>query len=173
MENLRQIGFLLLALTLTSCSGGKERAESAKSPGALSVASTGTTSAQPSSLCSLFTKAEIKEFLGTPVGDGEVAGPLGSACQWDGSSAGDEAVYAQIQLINGTRYWEKHTGAKGYEVLRGIGKEAFVASSLGAGWEAGTVTDKAVVFVSLSGGSASRDTAVRFLRSTLERLGMK
>jgi hypothetical protein len=96
---------------------------------------------------------------------------MDSACQWEGNSAGDEGVYAQIQMINGTRYWEKHTGAKGYEVLPGIGKEAFVATSLG-GWEAGTVTDAAVVFVSLNGGTASRDTAVKFLRSTLERLGM-
>jgi len=95
---------------------------------------------------------------------------LDSACQWDGNS-GEDGVYAQIQMINGTRYWEKHTGAKGYEVLPGIGREAFVATSRG-GWEAGTVNDKAVVFVSLNGGTASRDTAVKFLRSTLERLGM-
>ena len=167
-----EISFLLLALTVTSCSSGKDRAESAKSPGNPSVESPGKTATSPSRLCSLFTSAEIKEILGVPVGAGYVAGPLGSACQWDGNSAGDEGVYAQIQLINDTHYWEKHTGAKGYEVLRGIGKEAFVASSLG-GWEAGTVTDKAVVFASVSGGSASRDTAVKFLRSSLERLGMK
>lgn len=166
-----EIGFLLLSLTMTSCSGGKERAGSAKSPGAPSTVSPGTTATAPSRLCSLFTTAEIKEILGAPVGDGKVAGPMDSACQWEGNSAGDEGVYAQIQLINDTHYWEKHTGAKGYEVLPGIGKEAFVATSLG-GWEAGTVTDKAVVFVSLNGGSASRDTAVKFLRSTLERLDL-
>jgi hypothetical protein len=165
-----QINLLMLALIATSCTSGKERAGSAKSPGAPSAVSPNTTAAAPSSLCSLFTPTEITEILGAPVGEGKVAGPLDSACQWDGNSAGDDGVYAQIQLINDTRYWEKHTGAKGYEVLSGIGKEAFVASSLG-GWEAGTVNDRAVVFVSLSGGSASRDTAVKFLRSTLERLG--
>ncbi|HEY3025661.1 MAG TPA: hypothetical protein VGJ55_05890 [Pyrinomonadaceae bacterium] len=167
-----ELGFLLLALTVTSCSGGNERAGSVKSSGNSSAARTGTTATSPSRLCSLFTSVEIKELLGAPVGEGHVAGPLDSACQWDGSSSGDDPVYAQIQLINDTHYWEKHTGAKGYEALRGIGKEAFVASSLG-GWEAGTVTDKAVVFVSVSGGSASRDTAVKFLRTSLERLGMK
>ena len=171
MKKFRRIGFLVLALTVTSCSGAKERAESAKSPNAPSVASTSTTAASPSRLCSLFTTAEIKDLLGTAVGDGKVAGPLDSACQWDGNSAGDEGVYAQIQLINDTHYWEKHSGAKGYEELKGIGKEAFVASSLG-GWEAAAVTDKAVVFASVNGGSAGRDTAVRFLRSSLERLGM-
>jgi hypothetical protein len=167
-----EIGFLLLALSIASCSGVKEHAASAKSPGNSSGAGTGTTTTPPSRLCSLFTTAEIKDVLGAPVTDGKVAGPLDSACQWDGISAGDDAIYAQIQLINDTRYWEKHSGAKGYEVLHGIGKEAFVATSLG-GWEAATVTDKAVLFVSLSGGSASHDTVVKFLRSTLERLGMK
>ena len=164
-----EIGFLLLGLTLTSCSGGK--AGSANLPGAVSTASPGSTANAPSRLCSLFTTAEIKEILGAPVGVGKVAGPMDSACQWEGNSAGDEGAYAQVQMINGTRYWEKHSGAKGYEVLPGIGKEAFVATSLG-GWEAGTVNDKAVVFVSLNGGSSNRDNAVRFLRSTLQKLGM-
>ncbi|MFL6230287.1 MAG: hypothetical protein ACJ741_16055 [Pyrinomonadaceae bacterium] len=164
-------GFLLLALTTTACSSVKEPAGSAKSPDTPSVGSTGSTAGATNRLCSLYTAAEIKEILGAPVGGGETAGPMGTACQWNGSSAGDDGVYAQIQLINDTRYWEKHTGAKGYEVLRGIGKEAFVATSLG-GWEAGTVTDKAVLFVSLNGGSASRDSAVKFLQTTLERLGM-
>lgn len=113
---------------------------------------------------------EERVRLGVPVGEGKTAGPMGTACQWDGNSAGDNAVYAQIQLINDPHYWEKHTGAKGYEALQGIGKEAFVATSLG-GWEAGTVTDKAAVFISLNGDSSSRDSAVKFLRSTLERLG--
>ena len=167
--NKLEIVLLLLGLTMTSCSGGK--AGSANLPGAVSTASPGSTANAPSRLCSLFTTAEIKEILGAPVGEGKVAGPMDSACQWEGNSAGDEGVYAQIQLINGTRYWEKHSGAKGYEVLPGIGKEAFVATSLG-GWEAGTVNDKAVVFVSLNGGSSNRDNAVRFLRSALQKLGM-
>lgn len=171
MVNFRRAESILLLLLMTSCSGGGERAESAKSSNNQSVTSTGTNAATTNRICALFTATEIQDLLDAPVGDGKTAGPMGTACQWDGNNAGDEAVYAQIQLINDPRYWEKHSGAKGYEVLPGIGKEAFVASSLG-GWEAGTVTDKAVLFVSLSGGSASRDAAVRFLRSTLERLRM-
>ena len=112
-----EIGFLLLALSIASCSGVKEHAASAKSPGNSSGAGTGTTTTPPSRLCSLFTTAEIKDVLGAPVTDGKVAGPLDSACQWDGISGSDDAIYAQIQLINDTRYWEKHTGAQGYEVL--------------------------------------------------------
>jgi hypothetical protein len=163
--NLQQIGLVLLALTTASCSGGKAR-EPASSPDTPSMVIDGKPTVSSGRICSLFTAAEIKALLGASVGDGKVTGPLGSACQWDGT----EGVYAQIQLINDPQYWEKHTGAKGYAVLRDIGKEAFVASALG-GWEAGTVTDKFVVFVSLSGGSASSDSAVGFLRRTLERLG--
>ena len=170
MENLRQIGLVLVLFTIASCSGGKGRDAPVNSTAVPPVASEGVPTASSGRICSLFSAAEIKALLGASVGDGKVTGPLGSACQWDGSSDGDEPVYAQIQLINDPQYWEKHTGAKGYAVLRDIGKEAFVASSLG-GWEAGTVTDKFVVFVSLSGGSASSDSAVGFLRRTLERLG--
>jgi hypothetical protein len=166
MENPRQIGMVLLAFTTVSCSGGKVRDEPANSPSAAFVMTDGKTTASSGRICSLFTAAEIKALLGASVGDGKVTGPLGSACQWNGT----EGVYAQIQLINDPQYWEKHTGAKGYAVLRDIGNEAFVASSLG-GWEAGTVTDRFVVFVSLSGGSASSYSAVGFLRRTLERLG--
>jgi hypothetical protein len=166
MENSRQIGLVLLALTTASCSGGRGRDAPVNSTAVPPIASEGVPTASSGRICSLFSAAEIKALLGASVGDGKVTGPLGSACQWDGT----EGVYAQIQLINDPQYWEKHTGAKGYAVLRDIGKEAFVASSLG-GWEAGTVTDKFVVFVSLSGGSASSDSAVGFLRRTLERLG--
>jgi len=171
MKRLWQIGFLLLALIITSCNVGKERAESAKSSANSSPASSATTAKPPSRLCSLFTTAEIKELLDASVGDGYVTGPLDSACRWDNDRSDETAIYAQIQMMD-PQFWEKHTGAKGYEVLHGIGKEAFVASSLG-GWEAGTLTDKAVVFASVNGGSASRDTAVKLLRDTLGRLAMK
>ena len=86
-----EIGFLLLVLSIAGCSGVKEHAASAKSPGNSSGAGTGTTTTSPSRLCSLFTTAEIKDVLGAPVTDGKVAGPLDSACQWDGISAGDDA----------------------------------------------------------------------------------
>src|SRR5947209_14738358 len=100
-----ELGVLLLALTLTSCSGGKESAESAKSSGNTSAASPGTAAnATTSRLCALYTLAEIKELLGAPVRAGEVAGPMDSACQWNVS--GGEGGYAQIQMINGTNYWE-------------------------------------------------------------------
>jgi hypothetical protein len=167
MEKSRHFIFLLLALAITSCSGHIARTGLTNSTPP--KVNPGATSTPPGRLCSLFTSAEIKDLLGVAVDEGKVAGPLDSACQWDGT--GVDGAFAQIQLINDTRYWEKHSGAEGYEVLKGIGKEAFVATSLG-GWEAATVNDKAVVFVSLNGGATSRDLAVKFLRISLDRLGM-
>jgi hypothetical protein len=171
MKSLCKQVAVIVILAMMGCAGLNQDNRSAPANSSR-VDETKKTNTTTSRLCSLFTAAEIKDFLGAPVGDGKAAGPMDSACQWDGDSSDDQAVYAQVQLINDTQYWEKHSGAKGYEVLHGIGKEAFVASSLG-GWEAGTVNDKAVVFVTVSGGSASRDIAVKFLRASLERLHMK
>ena len=118
-------------------------------------------------LCSLFTTKEIQELLGAPVGAGKVAGPLGTACQWDGSSDTD-ATYAQIQVIEDTSYWSKPSLAEGYKALSGIGKEAFVVPEMG-GWSAQALTDTAVNAVAVNGGTATSDTAVKLLRLLLER----
>ncbi len=169
MEKFRQMAFLLLlALTAASCSGETERAEKVSSPGTTPAASTSTSAAPSSGLCSLFTTEEIKELLGAPVGAGKVAGPMDTACHWSGSTDA-AAVYAQIQVINDTSYWSKPTLAKGYEALSGISKEAFVVPELG-GWSAGAVTDTAVVSVAVNGGTADRDAAVKLLRLFIERL---
>lgn len=171
MKQLQRIAFLWLVLMVASCSGIKQHAESARSPATSSEANSSTTNAPPSRLCSLFTATEIKELLGASVGDGYVTGPMDSACRWDNARSDESAIYAQIQMMD-TDSWEKHTGAQGYAVLHGIGREAFVASALG-GWEAGALTDKNVIFVSINGGASSRDTAIRFLRDTLARLSLK
>jgi hypothetical protein len=118
-------------------------------------------------LCSLFTTAEIKEFLGASVAAGRMAGPAGTACQWSGAGEG-VAAYAQIQVIKGTEYWTAPSTAKGYEAVSGIGKEAFVVPEAG-GWAAGALTDAAVLGAALSGGKASKESAVRLLRALLER----
>jgi hypothetical protein len=159
---------IVLLPVIGACSGSKAGSDNA-TPAANPAAEAGTsTSASTNKICALYTPSEISGILGATVGDGEAAGPMATACQWSPKASGD--VFAQIQIIPGTKYWEKHTGAQGYEVLKGIGKEAFVAMALG-GWEAGTVTDNTVVFVSLNGGTASRNSAVAFLKSTLVKLG--
>lgn len=157
------ISVLVLALLVAGCSSGPNPGGTGANPGATPAASP----ASQEGLCSLFTREEIEELLGTPVENGDVAGPLGTACQWNGSA--DDSAYAQVQVISDTTYWEKPTLAEGYEQLDGIGKEAFVVPELG-GWRAGAVTDASVIMVSVSGGTSNRDTAIRLLRSSLERL---
>jgi hypothetical protein len=124
-------------------------------------------SADSSPLCGLFTAQEIEATLGAPVGAGSVAGPLGTACQWNGSSS--DATYAQIQVIEDESYWSAPTLGEGYEELSGIGQEAYVIPELG-GWTAGALTDKGIVAVALNGGTASHDSVIQFLRDVIARL---
>ena len=84
-------------------------------------------------------------------------------------STSDMAIYAQIQVIKDTSYWNRPTMAAGYEALSGIGKEAYVVPEAG-GWSAGALTDTAVVIVAVNGGTSDRAAAVAFLRTVLERL---
>jgi hypothetical protein len=120
-----------------------------------------------SGVCGLFTREEVGSLLALPVEPGEVAGPQGTACQWDARS--DDASYAQVQVVSGADYWSRPTGAAGYEAVEGIGSEAYVHPELG-GWTAGALTDTAVAAVSVVGGAASRETAVRLLRMLVERM---
>jgi hypothetical protein len=169
VKGLRSTGLLIVMLpVMGACSGSKAGSDTATVAASPATEASASTSASTNKICALYTPSEISGILGATVGDGEAAGPMATACQWSPKGSGD--VFAQVQIVPGTRYWEKHSGAKGYEVLKGIGKEAFVAMALG-GWEAGTVTDNNVVFVSLNGGKASRDAAVAFLKQTLAKLG--
>jgi hypothetical protein len=152
---------VLAAVFVTAC-GGEPQVEQGTD------ASTGrVASANPSPACRLFTRQEISSLLALPVGDGEVAGPLGTSCQWDATS--DDASYVQVQIIPGHDYWTNPTRASGYEAVSGIGSEAYVHPELG-GWTAGALTDTAVAAVSLAGGAASGETAVRLLRMLVERM---
>ncbi len=167
MRRMRARWMMVVLPAIAACSGAKAGDSNAGASANTATTESSGNTGSTNRLCSLYTPSDIKGILGVEVGAGEAAGPMATACQWNGQGDG---VYAQVQLIPGADNWEKHTGAKGYEVLPGIGKEAFVATSLGR-WEAGTVTDKSVVFVSLNGGTASRNSAVDFLKQTMAKLG--
>ena len=110
-------------------------------------------------------------MLGAPVSGGKVAGPLGTACQWDGTADAD-AIYAQIQVLKDTEYWSNLKQAPGYEALSGIGKEAYVIPNQPdqGNWNARALTDTAMLSVVLSGGKADRDRTVKLLQTLHERL---
>jgi len=154
----RIAGCLLLVCIAADCSGDTKAAEETAS----AAASVGSSS----DLCSLFNTQEIRTLLGTPVAVSTVSPPSASACQWDGTT--DDGAYAQVQVV-GVRYWTPPKSAEGYEKLSGLGKEAFVAPEMG-GWQAGALTDTAAALVAVKSGSATRETAVRFLRDMLGRM---
>ena len=119
--------------------------------------------------CALFTQQEISLMLGAPVSPGETTGPLGTMCQWTGSA--DPEVHFEIQIIDDISYWGKRSGDPGYEKIAGIGNEAFVVNGLlGSGFDAQAVTDKQIIAIGMTGGSASRDAAVSALRTVVDRI---
>ena len=111
-----------------------------------------------SSLCSLFTAAEIGKLLGTPVESGDPLAP-GTGCQWFGQ---DEESYVIIQVADTTN-WIDPRQAPGYQVLEGVGKRAYSHREEG-GWRAMALTDKGISAVVLSGSSAKRESALAILR---------
>jgi hypothetical protein len=153
---------LFLTAMLAAACGGDPQAESAAEA---SIANTTRSSQSPT--CALFSRQEISSLLTLPVNEGEVAGPLGTACQWDATS--DDAAYVQVQIIPGDDYWSNPIRAAGYEAVSGIGREAYVHPEFG-GWTAGALTDTAVAAVAMAGGAASRDAAVGLLRSLVQRM---
>ncbi len=160
MDRIRQLGLVLLLLAVAGCSDDSQKA-----------AGDGTADAARDDdaahgLCALFDPEEIQELLGARVGDGQTAGPLGTACQWDGN---EDGVYVQIQVLAGTEYWEKPSLAPGYQAIEGLGHEAYVVPDLG-GWRAGALTDDAVAIVSMNGNSADRERTVKLLRRLMARM---
>jgi hypothetical protein len=118
-------------------------------------------------LCPLFTREEIGALLGTPVDAGYPAGVMmEKACQWDGST--DEDAVAHIQWLP-LDAWTPPKGARGFEQVDGIGREAYVVPELG-GWAAGALRDDGGAAVSVAGGTSKRETALELLRELLARL---
>lgn len=154
---------ILAAVGSAACGGEPQAGETAD---ALTGRTAGA-SASASGVCGLFSRQEIAALLALPVAEGSVAGPGGTACQWDATS--DDAAYAQVQVIPGQDYWSNPTRADGYQPVGGIGSEAYVHPELG-GWTAGALTDTAVAAVAVAGGAASRETAVRLLGQLVERM---
>lgn len=163
---IRLLFVLLTMLTCVACSGAAD-GDPRDSPATEEALASTVQRGPASELCGLFTPAEIGDAIGTAVEPGAVAAPGGTACQWDGTR--DDEAYVQIQVIPGTEYWEPRRLTRGYEALSDVGEEAFVVPELG-GWLAGVKTAARVTYVSMAGGTASRDTAVRLLRTAHERL---
>jgi hypothetical protein len=116
-------------------------------------------------LCDGFSRSEIENLLGAPV----ILTPRPdekAMCYWEGTGAEDAAV--QTHVIRNREAWTPPHGAKGYELLTGIGERAYVVPELG-GWAAAALTEEGMVAVWMAGGKADRESAIQLLRSALDR----
>ncbi|MEZ5404108.1 MAG: hypothetical protein R2729_30795 [Bryobacteraceae bacterium] len=120
-------------------------------------------SAANNPVCKLFTPAEASKYVGKAVGPGKNAAS-GSGCQWaDKDYEGDMLV----QIVAAS-YHTPPTQAKGYRALPDLGTKGFVVPEMG-GWKAAVIRGSESIVVSVSGPSASEQTAVRLLKETLAR----
>lgn len=121
----------------------------------------------PEHPCTWFTAAEIGDRLGTRVRDGQVAGPLGTACQWEGVT--DSKAFVQIQVVREVSFWTVPRGLADLAMLNGVGKEAYVVPAEG-GFKAAGLLENAFVSVFVGGATANRAVAERLLVDTLSRV---
>jgi hypothetical protein len=117
--------------------------------------------------CSLLTAEEAAAAMGGPVGPGYPAGPMQTACQWDGTA--DDGSYVQVQLIDDPDDWSPPTLADGYVELTGIGEKAYVVPEMG-GFAAGALDGRHIIVVGLAGDGASAESAGSLLRLAVERV---
>jgi hypothetical protein len=165
-----------LTLLILMVSGGAGCSEPAPPQGtaaletARDVAQGITAGSGTNPMCAMFTQDEIGEWLGALVGSGETAGPMGTACQWDGTDTDPDAesTHVQIQVLEGSEYWAAPRLGEGYEDLKGIATQAYVIPEW-SGWSAGALTEKSTIVVSMSGGTSNRDSTVKLLRTVIER----
>lgn len=151
---------LAAGLVLGGC-GAKPAADAKKTADAIKGG--GATQAT-SPACALLTHDEAAKALGAAVGDGEVAGPMGTACQWNAKS-GDG--YLQVQVVPAD-YWSPPSMAKGYHKLPEVAAEAYAAPEM-EGWSAGAKAGEKMIAVSLSQGG-SEAAVIEVLKTSLGRL---
>jgi hypothetical protein len=124
----------------------------------------------PEHPCTWFTTAEISERLGTGVRAGKVAGPLGTACRWEGET--DSAAFVLIEVVRDVSFWSVPKDPS-VTVLPGVGRAAYVQwmeSGIQPSWVAAGLLDKAFVSVYVGGANVTRAVAERLLVDTLSRV---
>lgn len=166
----------------SSSDTGQERGDSAE-PGISTSSSTGDAAIDPGEdgpleevgdgsgvgerICAILTPDEIGALVGRTVGDGELAGPLGSACSWD--LPGDGLVLVQVTPPD---FWSsvEDPDDPSYQELSGIGTAAFVQPSLVAGWTAAALYDDRMVLADVSGPAATPELATTLLEGSVDQL---
>lgn len=144
--------------------GGPASSLASVETGPLELLPTGGTGTE---ICARFTADEISALAGSEVGEGQVAGPLDSACAWDFTSQGIVMVQAMTP-----DFWSAfpQEDDPDYEVVDGIGNEAFVQPALVSGWTAAALYDDRLLLAEVSGSTATPELAVRILEGVVPRL---
>lgn len=155
------LAWISVLLLSAGCSRGPDapQAQTAVTAGPIAPGASSPLATSSSNTCNLFSRAEIAEALGAPVGEGADWGMASLGCEW---SAGDRAVQAIV--VPDPEYWESLAKSEGGEALSGLGEEAFVAPWLGM-FRAGALTPQGSVYVM----SPKRDLSVSLLRKAVER----
>jgi hypothetical protein len=117
-------------------------------------------------LCTLFSAGELSSRLGAELGDGEISGPLDSACQWTVKTGSGNVMIQRIPAS----FWSAPTQRKSYKALTGIGDKAYTSPGMFDGdWDAAAMHGKFMTIASLNGPNANAPTATALLKETLTR----
>jgi hypothetical protein len=117
-------------------------------------------------LCTLFSAGELSSRLGAELGDGEISGPLDSACQWTVKSGSGNVMIQRVPAS----FWSAPTLGKNYKALTGIGDKAYTSPGMFDGdWDAAALHGKFMTIASLNGPNANAPTATALLKETLAR----
>ena len=159
----RLVAFGLLLSLASGCNAAESTA--AKDAEALAARLSGDDkqAATDNPQCKLFTKAEVAEYIGSPVAPGKNAAS-GLGCQWVAQAGRGDVIVAVVP----EQYFEVPSLGDGFKELAGIGTNAFVIPEMG-GWAAGALDGKEGVRVSVAGSKASEAGAIALLKEALKR----
>jgi hypothetical protein len=120
-------------------------------------------------LCRLFGKDQIGRWLGSPVGEGRVTGPLDSECEW---SNADDSQDVTIQMALPSFFPSLPTSLPDYRELAGIGDRAASGTDSLGGMAAEAVRPGVdMIRVNVSGPANGVEVAVTILREAIDRTG--
>jgi hypothetical protein len=155
---------VVLAAVVLGCAATPGSSAQTRAPaGAGSSAPEGTGEASAGGLCGLFTPEELAPLLGGTPGPGQIAGPLGTACQWINPASKVDVLFQEVRPDD----FEDADDVDGYRKLEGIGDYAYVAPHPLGRVAAALTADAA--YIVLGDESADPDKLADLLKTFVQR----